>query len=138
DLGATVTDDHDNNLGIHTYVNGAEVQEVSLDTSSSTTYTIHYRVTDTDGNISEEHRVVVVGGDKVSEEVVAPPEEAAPVETATSMPTLQSEAASVQKEQVSASDPLPPPAAASEPEAQTVPPQATPADSVPSSESATL
>jgi hypothetical protein len=61
DLGAVVTDDHDNNLGVHTFIGGTEVQTVSLDTSSSTVYTIFYRATDTDGNTSEEHRVVVVG-----------------------------------------------------------------------------
>jgi len=60
DLGATVADDKDNNLGIHTFVNGTETDQVVLDTSTTTLYTITYRATDTDGNMGEATRSVVV------------------------------------------------------------------------------
>jgi hypothetical protein len=49
DLGATISDDHDQNLGLHFSVNGIDVPDVTLDTSTSTTYTIVYSATDTGG-----------------------------------------------------------------------------------------
>ncbi|MEK7613538.1 MAG: immunoglobulin-like domain-containing protein, partial [Patescibacteria group bacterium] len=61
DLGASVTDNLNQNLGIHTFIGDAEVSVVTLDTSTSTSYTITYRATDTDGNIGEATRTVVVG-----------------------------------------------------------------------------
>ena len=60
DLGATVTDDKDNNLGVHTAVNGTAVDTVSIDTSTAATYTITYSATDTDGNTTSATRTVVV------------------------------------------------------------------------------
>ncbi len=62
DLGASVTDNIDQNIGIHTFVDGNEVTTVALDTSTSTTYTIVYKATDTSGNVGEATRTVVVGG----------------------------------------------------------------------------
>jgi hypothetical protein len=138
DLGASVTDDHDNNLGIHTYIDGVEVSEVVLDTSAPATHTIHYRVTDTDGNISEEHRVVVVGESEAAEEVVESSEEAAPAEVSTPETTPQAEAPGAQEEQTPAPDPVPPPVVASEPEAPTVSAEATPVEPTPLSETETL
>ncbi len=61
DLGATVTDDKDQNLGIYTFVDSEEVDHVMLDTSSSTEYLIMYRAVDSDGHVAEVTRVVVVG-----------------------------------------------------------------------------
>ncbi|MEQ1500131.1 MAG: immunoglobulin-like domain-containing protein, partial [Parcubacteria group bacterium] len=61
DLGATYTDDKDENLVVRTFVDGLEVQAVELDTSTSSTHTIIYRVTDTDGNTGEATRTVIIG-----------------------------------------------------------------------------
>src|SRR3989344_4107278 len=66
DLCATVSDDQDNNLGIHTFLNGEEVQNITLDTGTSTTYNIVYKVTDSDGNTGEATRTVVVGQSSVA------------------------------------------------------------------------
>ncbi|MBI5644711.1 tail fiber domain-containing protein, partial [Candidatus Kaiserbacteria bacterium] len=60
DLGATVSDNVDLNLGIHTFVDGTEVQTVSLDTSTTSSYSITYRATDNAGNVGEANRVVNV------------------------------------------------------------------------------
>jgi hypothetical protein len=57
----TVEDDEDNNLGIKTLVNGEEVQQIDLDTSTSTQYVITYSATDNDGNTTETTRTVIVG-----------------------------------------------------------------------------
>lgn len=60
DLGAVVTDDHDTDLSIAVSVNGAAVEHVSLDTSASTTYTITYSSTDSDGATATLSRTVIV------------------------------------------------------------------------------
>jgi hypothetical protein len=66
DLGALVTDDTDQNLGIHVYQwiaesgQWEEVQTVQIDTSIAGEHTIMYRATDTDGNIGEATRTVIV------------------------------------------------------------------------------
>ena len=60
DLGATVTDNVDQNLGIHNFVNGVEVQDVTLNTSTSTAYTITYKATDAAGNVGQATRTVNV------------------------------------------------------------------------------
>ena len=60
DLGAIVTDDKDVNIGIHVFFDGKEVQTVSLDTSTTTEYTIIYRATDTDDNTGEATHTVVI------------------------------------------------------------------------------
>lgn len=60
DLGATVTDNKDNNLGIKIFVNNVEVNQIQLDTSTSTTYTITYSATDQDGNTTTAKRIVIV------------------------------------------------------------------------------
>jgi len=64
DLGASVTDDKDPNLGIRAFVNGALVGEmgnISLDTSTTTTHAIDYVATDNDGNTATSTRTVIVG-----------------------------------------------------------------------------
>jgi hypothetical protein len=60
DLGASVTDNVDQNLGIYIFIGGTEVQTIALDTSTSTTYSIIYRATDTAGNTGEATRTVNV------------------------------------------------------------------------------
>lgn len=61
DLGVLVVDDTMENIGYATLVNGIKVSTVSLDTSTSTTYTITYRAIDVSGNASEANRIVIVG-----------------------------------------------------------------------------
>ena len=61
DLGAQVTDDNDNNLGIDIFLDGVEVATVSIDTTESGTYEITYRATDSSGNVGEATRTVIVG-----------------------------------------------------------------------------
>ncbi|MDO8466777.1 MAG: DUF5011 domain-containing protein, partial [bacterium] len=67
DLGATVTDDEDNNLGVQ--VSGAEINTSEIGTS-----TITYTATDNDGNTTTATREVVVYDQNVVvvEEVVSP------------------------------------------------------------------
>lgn len=60
DLGAVVSDDKDQNLGIHIFLGGKEVTNVSLDTSISSEQKIAYRATDTDGHTTEVYRLVIV------------------------------------------------------------------------------
>jgi hypothetical protein len=65
DLGATVTDNVDQNLGITASVDGVEVGNIgniSLDTSISGEHTIIYSVTDNTGNSASSTRTVIVGG----------------------------------------------------------------------------
>lgn len=61
DLGATVTDDVNDNLGIHYAVDGVEVTTISLDTSTDRTYTITYSATDQAGNTGSAERTVIIG-----------------------------------------------------------------------------
>jgi len=61
DLGATVTDDTNNNLGISYKLDGVDVTSFSLDTSSDITYTLTYSATDQTGNTGSATRTVVVG-----------------------------------------------------------------------------
>ena len=50
DLGATVTDNVDKNLGYKTFLNGALVSDIVIDTSAEATDTIDYVATDQAGN----------------------------------------------------------------------------------------
>src|SRR6185437_1609530 len=56
DLGATATDNQGTQLGVHTFVNGAPLDPVIIDTSSVATDTIDYVATDTWGNTSTSSR----------------------------------------------------------------------------------
>jgi hypothetical protein len=63
DLGATVTDigangEVNNNLGIKYMVNGIEMTDISIDTSTTTTHTIVYSSVDTSGNYGYATRTV--------------------------------------------------------------------------------
>jgi hypothetical protein len=62
DLGVNISDDKDKNLRVTLLLDGSEVSSIALDTASSSEYTITYRVEDTDGNITEVTRLVIVGG----------------------------------------------------------------------------
>jgi len=85
DLGATVTDNVNDNLGITTYLDGILTPQISLNTASSTTYTIEYVATDQAGNTATSTRTVIVGDpDPI---VVDTPEE----DTATSTPETTEE-----------------------------------------------
>ncbi len=63
DLGAVITDDKGNNLGLYASVDDVDVGDFSniqIDTSEVGTYTIIYRTTDNDGNTTTAERQVVV------------------------------------------------------------------------------
>jgi trimeric autotransporter adhesin len=61
DLGATITGPQaDLNLGIETYLNGAPVSSIEIDTSAAATDTIDYVVTDQTGLTSTSTRTVIV------------------------------------------------------------------------------
>ena len=61
DLGATITGPQvDLNLGITTYVNGAPMNPVQLDTSAVATDTIDYVATDQNGLTSTGTRTVII------------------------------------------------------------------------------
>ena len=60
DLGANVTDNVDQNLGYKTFLNGALVSNIIIDTSAAASDTIDYVATDTAGNTATSTRTVVV------------------------------------------------------------------------------
>ena len=81
DLGAVITGPTagDRNLGIHVFLDGREVQDITLDTSTSTTYTIEYRATNGAGQVGTATRTVIVGDTPAPAETpAAPPETQAP------------------------------------------------------------
>ncbi len=61
DLGATITaPDADKNLGILTFLNGSKVDAIQLDTSTTSTNTIDYVVTDQFGTTATATRTLIV------------------------------------------------------------------------------
>ena len=60
DLGATVSDDKDRNIGLDVLMSGVEVPIVDIDTSTTSDQRIVYKATDTDGNVTEVYRRVIV------------------------------------------------------------------------------
>jgi hypothetical protein len=61
DLGATITGPQaDLNLGITTYLNGALVSDIVLDTSAAATDTIDYVATDQNGLSATSTRTVII------------------------------------------------------------------------------
>jgi len=60
DLGVIARDSEGRDLSIRNFVNGALVDQISLDTSISTTYTIDYAATDNNGVTATSTRVVNV------------------------------------------------------------------------------
>jgi hypothetical protein len=61
DLGATVTDNVDQNIGVHAFVGSVPLDQAIIDTSTSTTYYIDYVATDSAGNTATSTRRVIVG-----------------------------------------------------------------------------
>ena len=60
DLGATAKDSEGHDLGVRTFLNGALVSDIVLDTSTTTTHTIDYVATDTWGNTATATRSVII------------------------------------------------------------------------------
>ncbi len=60
DLGATVTDNVDTNLGLRYFVDGIRADTVTIDTSVAGTHTIDYVATDNAGNTATSTRTVIV------------------------------------------------------------------------------
>jgi hypothetical protein len=60
DLGASVTDDVDQNLGITMLFDGVEVQNISLDTSTPGTHVVTYTATDSDGTTTTVERTITI------------------------------------------------------------------------------
>ncbi len=60
DLGATVTDNIDQNLGVHAFVGATPIEQAFIDTSAATTYHIDYVATDAAGNTATSTRTVVI------------------------------------------------------------------------------
>ena len=60
DLGATAKDSEGHDLGVKTFLNGVLVNEIVLDTSTTTTDTIDYVATDTNGLSSTSTRQVII------------------------------------------------------------------------------
>ena len=61
DLGATVTDNKNDNIGIHYAVDGIDAVNINIDTSSDGTHVIIYSATDQAGNTGTASRTVIVG-----------------------------------------------------------------------------
>lgn len=81
DLGATVTDNVDHNLGLKTFLNGALASDIIIDTSVAATDTIDYVATDNAGNAATSTRTVVI-------EALTPPPTPNGASTTTA-PTIQ-------------------------------------------------
>src|SRR3989344_2205360 len=78
DLGATVTDTVNDNLGYSTFLDGVEaISSLNLDTTVAGTHTIIYRATDQAGNIGKATRTVI-GEDGASTPAPEPALEAIP------------------------------------------------------------
>jgi Domain of unknown function (DUF5011) len=60
DLGAIVHDNQGHDLGYKTFLNGALVSNIVIDTSTMATDTVDYVATDTWGNTSTSTRTVIV------------------------------------------------------------------------------
>ncbi|MEK7208017.1 MAG: immunoglobulin-like domain-containing protein, partial [Patescibacteria group bacterium] len=142
DLGASVTDNKDSNLGLYAIVDGVDVgsaSNIQLDTASSSTYTIEYYSTDQAGNRGTAQRTVVVGAGAptLAENTTAPTGEGI-LETATSspeanLPLAETPAVDVVVETAPAPAPAPEPAPepTSEPVAVYEPASDSPASSTP-------
>ena len=111
DLGATVSDNRDTNLGVHVFIEGVEVQAVSLDTSTSSTHTIEYRATDSAGNTGIATRTVNVE-ESVSSGYVTPGSIPEPEAESKPEPTLETTSV---VEMTIAPEPIPEPTLETEP-----------------------
>jgi bacillolysin len=89
DLGATITGPQaDINLGIKTFLNGALVSNIVLDTSAAATDTIDYVVTDPTGLTATSTRTVII-------EPAAPASPAPPTTASLTPATIASSTAAV-------------------------------------------
>lgn len=60
DLGATVTDNVDLNLGLHVFIGSTPMDQAVLDTSEPNEWHVHYVATDNAGNTATSTRTVIV------------------------------------------------------------------------------
>jgi hypothetical protein len=72
DLGASVTDTVDQNLGLKYFLNGALVSNIVIDTSAAVTDTIDYVAADAAGNTATSTRTVIVESPATAEPAPAP------------------------------------------------------------------
>jgi hypothetical protein len=72
DLGASVTDNVDQNLGLKYFLNGALVSNIVIDTSAAATDTIDYVATDNAGNTSTSTRTVIIESPATAEPAPTP------------------------------------------------------------------
>ena len=72
DLGASVTDNVDQNLGYKTFLNGALVSNIIIDTSAAATDNIDYVATDNSGNTATSTRTVIVESPATAEPAPTP------------------------------------------------------------------
>jgi len=72
DLGASVTDNVDQNLGLKYFLNGALVSNIVIDTSAAATDTIDYVATDQAGNTATSTRTVIVESPAAAEPAPTP------------------------------------------------------------------
>ena len=79
DLGATAKDSQGHDLGVRTFLNGAFVSDIVIDTSTTTTDIIEYVATDTWGQTATATRTVII--------IDAPPNLAASTTESTATPT---------------------------------------------------
>jgi hypothetical protein len=62
DLGVVFLDPYGVNVGVHTFLNGAEVSSINIDTSIAAAHVVEYRATDPAGGVAYVKRIVLVGG----------------------------------------------------------------------------
>ena len=90
DLGATITGPQaDLNLGITTYVNGAQMSPVEIDTTQAATDTIQYVVTDSAGLTSTSTRTFIIQPANDNQATSTPANDNAAATTTTATPTTQ-------------------------------------------------
>jgi hypothetical protein len=90
DLGATVTDNVDRNLGIHVFVGSTPFDQAVIETSEPNEWHIYYVATDAAGNTATSTRIVII---EASSAIRSEPEEPSnPEGTASSTAHLQSAA----------------------------------------------
>jgi hypothetical protein len=72
DLGASVGDNVDQNLGLKYFLNGALVSNIIIDSSAAATDTIDYAATDNAGNTATSTRTVIVESPATAEPAPTP------------------------------------------------------------------
>ena len=82
DLGASVTDNTDQNIGIHAFIGTTPIEFAAIDTSAPATYHIYYVATDNAGNAATSTRTVIIKSPSTTTD-------AAPSDTTTTPPADQ-------------------------------------------------